>query len=322
MFKGIVMELKKDYAIIMKSDGTMVRVNIKPGLKIGDAIAFLQEDIYDNQVIDTKKRGKLLIPLVAVAMITIFFLTPIVSNLGISHKAYAMLTLDINPSLEIEVDKNKKVLKASGLNKDGEDLNLQRLEGMNIEDAMHEIKNNIDESTTITNKESLLVGFAFLEQDDSNFEKEIQDTIKNNFNTFDIMYLKRNKEDAERAKAKGISLGRYGAEVEIDDDTLEDAIEKMSIPELNALLKKYSSGTHWDPEVLEEIQDELKDKQEELEDKKEKEKEELKEKEEKEADRKEEEKDKKDDEKDKKDNSEDEKDNEKDSDDSDNEVDD
>lgn len=320
MFKGIVMELKKDYAIVMKSDGTMVRVRMKPELSIGDAIVFLQEDIYDNQVIDTKKRGKLLIPLVAAAMITIFFLSPLISNFGVSHKAYAMLTLDINPSLEIEVDRNKRVIKASGLNKDGVNLNLQRLEGMNIEEAMHEIKSNIDESTTVTNKESLLVGFAFLEQDDSNFEKEIQNTIRHNFNTFDIVYLKRNKEDAEKAKAKGISLGRYGAEVEIDDDTLEEAIEKMSIPELNALLKKYSSGTHWNPEMLEEIQDELEDKQEELKDKQEEEKDKLKEEKEKKEELKDAEKDKKDEEKDKKDESDDDTDNDTDSDDSDHEV--
>ena len=46
MFKGIVTETKDDYVIVMKDDGTLVRIKNKDGLNIGTSIFFFEEDIY------------------------------------------------------------------------------------------------------------------------------------------------------------------------------------------------------------------------------------------------------------------------------------
>ena len=46
MFKGIVMEIKDDYVIVMKEDGTLVRIQKKDNLKVGKSIFFFEEDIY------------------------------------------------------------------------------------------------------------------------------------------------------------------------------------------------------------------------------------------------------------------------------------
>ena len=53
MFKGIVMEVKNDYVIIMKEDGTLVRIKNKDGLKVGKSVFFFEEDIYIKK--DTAK---------------------------------------------------------------------------------------------------------------------------------------------------------------------------------------------------------------------------------------------------------------------------
>ena len=62
------------------------------------------------------------------------------------------------------------------------------------------------------------------------------------------------------AKEKGVSLGKYEAMLKLDDDVLEEELEKLSVPELMDLLKEYSNTPYLDEEMKEEIQDELEDK--------------------------------------------------------------
>ncbi|MBM6860972.1 anti-sigma factor domain-containing protein, partial [Clostridium saudiense] len=80
MFKGIVMEIKDDYVIIMKEDGTLVRIKNKDGLKVGKSIFFFEEDIYIKK--DTAKVipfRKYIVPLVAIAALFIILIGPIMN---------------------------------------------------------------------------------------------------------------------------------------------------------------------------------------------------------------------------------------------------
>ena len=45
MKKGLIMELKKDYAIMLNDDGSMDKIVIKPGMAVGQKIFYFDEDI-------------------------------------------------------------------------------------------------------------------------------------------------------------------------------------------------------------------------------------------------------------------------------------
>ncbi len=45
MNKGLIMEIKDDYAIVMCDNGTMDKILIKPGMSIGQKIFYFEEDI-------------------------------------------------------------------------------------------------------------------------------------------------------------------------------------------------------------------------------------------------------------------------------------
>ncbi|MGL5085416.1 MAG: hypothetical protein ACRC68_06790, partial [Clostridium sp.] len=62
------------------------------------------------------------------------------------------------------------------------------------------------------------------------------------------------------AKKKGISIGRYQSYLELDDDLLEDAIENMSIDELNKLLSGSNNSIRLNEEAVDEILDEIEDR--------------------------------------------------------------
>ena len=110
--------------------------------------------------------------------------------------------------------------------------------------------------------DNMIVGFTFLRGiEDLNYEEDIKGIMGKNFNESKVLYLKGTKDDCEKAKERGISLGRYEAELDIDDD-IEDIIEDMSVEEIMKLLNN-NSGVYLNEEVKDEIEDELEDKLEE-----------------------------------------------------------
>lgn len=260
-YKGIVMELNKDCAIVMKNSGDMLKIKNKKGLLIGDVIIFTEEDIIKESKVIEFKNKKWIKPLALVA--SIFFI--IIFNFSGKDKEpisnpYALVTLDINPSIGLEVDENKIVVNAKGLNKDGKKMNMKDLNGKSLDEATKIIRSYVQSNKDIKNKDSMIVGFAFLENTNNKvFEKNIQNIIRKNFSGVEIVYMYGSSQDREKAIEKGISLGRYKADEIINEDLLEDTIENMSVDELINLLKNKSTPVYLNKEIKDELEDRYED---------------------------------------------------------------
>jgi len=111
---GTIVEIEKNKAQILTIDFNSVNINRKPGMYIGQQIKFKDEDLYKTI---TLKRVILISS--GVAAILLIYLS-IWSNVPISDKSsiYAYVDLDVNPSIEIALNSEKKVLKARSLNSD------------------------------------------------------------------------------------------------------------------------------------------------------------------------------------------------------------
>lgn len=262
MFKGIVMEIKDDYVIIMKEDGTLVRIKNKDGLKVGKSIFFFEEDIYIKK--DTAKVipfRKYIVPLVAIAALFIILIGPIMNMYSTRiNNVYAVLTFDINPSIEFELDENGIIKNVKGINDDAIALSLDKIKGMTFEEGTVALKDILSQNNYLSNNNSVLVGFSFIGKENINYEKDIQNTIKNTFKGTDVAFLKGKKSDLEKAQSQGISLGKYAALVKLDEDNFEDAIENLSTQEMLELLKNVDGSVFLDEDQLDELQDELEDR--------------------------------------------------------------
>lgn len=261
-FKGMVMEVKETYALVMKGDGTIAKILNKPGLEIGQKIFFTEEDIVESRSLEKKEENpqKRIMAFIAAAAAVVLMMIPLLKGVSPMAKGYAMITFDINPSLSIKIDKNQTIVKAEGLNEDGKALDLDELKGKTLAEGSGILRNTILNKSDITNKDSVIVGFTFLNsKEDMEFEDKIKDVLNNNFQNFKVMYLKGNKDDLKIAEEKGVSLGKYEAMLKLDD-VLEEKLEQLSVPELVELLKEYSNTPYLNEEMKEEIQDELEDK--------------------------------------------------------------
>lgn len=250
------MELKDDYAIVMKSDSSMVKVKLKDNMRIGDALIFLQEDMYvssENKSI----KNKVIVTILSIAAALALVILPIINT--IDSKAYALVSLDINPSIQFELDKKQNIVGVGELNKDGIKLDAKGLEGLTLEEGLKVLNEKLQANGYVIKDDKIIVGFAFLNnKEDITYEKDVKAKIDNSLKDSKLLYLKGNKKDSKAAQERGISLGRYEAILKLDDDKLEDKIESMSVEEILELLSNKSITL--DKEVREELEDVLDDK--------------------------------------------------------------
>lgn len=233
-FKGVVMEIKDDYVVVMKDDSTMVKVKNKDEAKVGDVVVFFEDNIYEIKSSKHNKFNKVFFPLIAVAAVLIVLVFFMVNNN--KDTSYALMSLDVNPSVQIELDKNKKIINIEGLNNDGKQLNLGTLKGMNLESGINQIKIILENQKYPVNNDNAIVGFTFLEeQEDIQYEEDIKNIVKNSLDKTKTAYLSATKQDIEKAKEKGLSLGRYIAYVNIKDDS-KNNIENLTVKQILELL--------------------------------------------------------------------------------------
>ncbi|WP_040211132.1 anti-sigma factor domain-containing protein [Clostridium polynesiense] len=257
-YKAIVMEIRKPYALVMKNDGSIIRIKYKEGLKIGETILFLEEDIYKEykKTVSLFNYRKLLKNTAIAALLLIVFIIPILPS-RIAAQAYATLSLDNNSSVKMNLDREKKIISINGKNPQGEIIELNQLKGKNFDEASEVLKNLLKSQ----GNKSMIIGFAFHNDvNDTEYEKYIKKILVNNFKDSEIVYIKGNDKDISESELKGLSLGLYQAEKTLSKDDLEDEIENKDIDELIMMLKKYSSVTYWNSEMVDEIMDELNDK--------------------------------------------------------------
>ncbi|MEG2973032.1 MAG: hypothetical protein RR898_06120 [Clostridium sp.] len=266
LYKGLVLEIKKDYALVMKDNGTIVKIGIKNGLSEGSTIFFLAEDVLSSGNINSghkkSKITRIITPLIALAALIMICITPLLKN-AFNTTSYGIITIDINPSISIEIDKEYTITKVSGLNDDGKALNIDNIKGKPLQEGINIIKSKVLSSKTITNKDSVIIGFAFLgDETDKTFEDKLKASLKEEFKGFEVIYIKGDKSTLKKAEGKGVSLGKYKALQTLKGNVTEEDLEKMRVDELVKLLKDYSKTPGANKDLIDDIKDELEDREE------------------------------------------------------------
>ena len=148
MIKGMIIELHENYGVILTDEGLFLKIKRFGPMMEGQPVYLTEEDIimenkYENDhlshVVDlkhpekpakTKKLNTAFLGIIAASMLIIaisatwFFAT--------ANSVYTAVIVDINPSIELDLNKNNKVVKLVALNDDALDLDLAALKGMQI----------------------------------------------------------------------------------------------------------------------------------------------------------------------------------------------
>lgn len=269
LYKGIIIEVKDEYSIVVTNESEFLRIKNKEGMKVGDKIYFLEEDIYNTEentilsdqskeneeksnIIDFKEKkeksknnmNRIYKRLVSVAAtIAIIVGTVIYTS---SPKSYATVSFDENgSSLELNLDKNKKVNSTSLING-----NLDISDDDDFSMVLDQLYKQIKRDSKNNKNGRVLVGLCFEDAEDLAYEKEIKNLISQKFKGLNIMYVRVDKNQVNMNQNAEISMGEYAAMKMIE----EDDIEGMTMDRLNQMLKdgKYE---YLRKEILDELED-------------------------------------------------------------------
>lgn len=244
MNRGIIMEIKKSYAIALNDNGIMEKIEPKKDMKIGQKIFYFEDDVIKSSNGGTYRYNNFIKSIGAIAALFLIVFT--FFHTMKSDTAYAVVSLDINPSIQIEADNKLKIIRVEGVNNDGKNIDFTDVKGISLDEGIQKIKEKLIEKKYLDTNREVLVGFAFIKnEDNSAYEKDIKDVIQSTFNTEKVTYVKGDKEDVDEAKTKGISLGRYEASLVVDEST-KNKIDVAPVKEITASIKDKENVTQWD----------------------------------------------------------------------------
>nr|WP_302695251.1 anti-sigma factor domain-containing protein [uncultured Blautia sp.] len=265
--KVIVMEIKETYALVMAEDGQILRVVYKDGMKVGDCIYILEEDILKKDSFkeenhasiipfaERKKTGNqhktLWKKMVAVAAAFALFVTSF-AVLSKPEKAYAMVSVDGEKAVEVVLNQKNRVKEADSKNDSLTREEKKKIKGEKVET----IKNYF--SQDLSDKETIIVGYAFLEDESEEERAALQRRLEKTFGTEHLLYLAGDKEDVENAKKAGKSLGIYLAGQILTGEDFNKVVNEVTEEEILELLEKNPSFIE-NPVLKKSIQEKLSD---------------------------------------------------------------
>lgn len=203
MKMGIIIEITGKEAVIMKNGGDFVSLPAKEGWKKGDIVP-----------VKTKQRSRrFLTAAAAIAACLCFVVTG-----GGYHYYYAqaaLISVDVNPSIELTVNRLDRVTSSSALNEDGEALlSGIRLTGMECGEAVKELlQSESGEPYLSGNKNVVVTVYSANEARQSRLLEEIRETADTTVTTLrpdgNTEYRVVTSEEVEAAHSCGVTAGKY-----------------------------------------------------------------------------------------------------------------
>ena len=225
MRKGLILEIKDGYAILVDSKGRFVRIKDKDGLQIGSE--------YETRGIFEMKKQ-------IVTAIASLFLLSCIGGYGYTYaspKAY--VALDINPSIKLTTNMYDKVIKIETLNEDAEVISKDlKIKNKDINEALKLlVASATDNGYIVKDSDNAIMVTATSEYETltdeilNNAESAINEELESE-EVKDIEIIKENinQERFDEAERLGISPGKMNLleklKVELPDINVDEYADK------------------------------------------------------------------------------------------------
>lgn len=130
MKTGIVMQLSAGEAVVLSAAGQFVKVKAQPEWKVGETVVFKKVQL----------RSQVWVQFLAIAACFALLVGLGLGGIHQFNKTTSIISIDINPSMELELNRFGKVVSAVGYNADGKEvLGQMNLKGLSYKDAVQTI---------------------------------------------------------------------------------------------------------------------------------------------------------------------------------------
>lgn len=244
------MEIQEDKMVVMTTDCSFYAIKKKDFLQEGMEIEFDSKDI-----IPVKRKSSMQSFLVAAAMLFLVISSVFGSYYWkLFHKPVAIITVDINPSIQLEVNQKKEIVDVIALNQDAEKLALETLKRKPLQVALAELLQQLKDNGYIIHQEEnyILVTTVILEEDkiDLLTMEELLKEAKENLEgkaskegaQIEVITTDASQDMLKKARKQQTSVGRLKICEEIQEAIEEDidinTMQHMKIKELIKIRKE------------------------------------------------------------------------------------
>jgi hypothetical protein len=207
--KGVIIQSGKKWAVVLTPDGEFCKVPSSPDYVEGKEISFQPSPSAVVPLHLWAHRRFRYVAVIASCLLIFAIIFPLFGN----AQAYAAVTIDMAPSLELETDDQAKVIDVYSFNKEGAELIKQvdwkKKKVVNVtEEIMHIARlkgylandNRVLITTTVYDSDSK-------EQNDK--FNQMMEAVTQNQNGITVVLLEGKKQWHEEAKKEGKSPGKY-----------------------------------------------------------------------------------------------------------------
>ncbi|NUJ17238.1 anti-sigma factor domain-containing protein [Bacillus glycinifermentans] len=218
MRRGIIVEKNKKFVTLLTPDGQFLKAKkTEEDYEIGQEITFPAETrmsrrragFFDLLALRPLKAGVFSI---AAIMLLAFMIIPDALN----NKAYAYMTIDINPSFELTLNKNCEVVDLVPLNQDGKDLlnSIENWKNSDFKEVVSEIVEDSDKQGYVKESKEVLITTVYENNEDDTYKATVKSEIDDVAKKYEEQNYKMEAVESDldtRAKAQkeGVSTGRY-----------------------------------------------------------------------------------------------------------------
>ncbi|WP_276307753.1 anti-sigma factor domain-containing protein, partial [Bacillus cereus] len=208
MNKGIVMDIKKHSVVVLTPSGEFIAFKRKAhSYMIGEEISFNeQKQRAPRFSIPSFLKPASLLVACFLCILLFFYNQP-------EEKVFAYVSVDINPSLEVSVTKDLRVIDLRACNDDGKRIlkEMKRWENKHLQDVIRTIIKQSQEDKYLTNdKQVLLTAVTKDKSIEPQLEKAMQELKKEyEIKHVTVEYQNSTMQMRENAKKAGIGTGVY-----------------------------------------------------------------------------------------------------------------
>lgn len=154
------------------------------------------------------------------------------------------ISMDVNPSIELSVNRFDRVISVTGYNEDGQEL-IESLDikHMNYNDAINQVLNSQDITNLLSNNEVMTI--CVIGEDGKQSTRIFSNIESYTSKTENTYCYHAQKEEVEEAHDVGLSYGKYKAYLKIkslDPDITLEEVQKMTMREINDLIHSFSQN--------------------------------------------------------------------------------
>ncbi|MEH7436536.1 anti-sigma factor domain-containing protein [Neobacillus drentensis] len=220
MKKGIIMEINEGFLTLLTPEGEFLqsRKQNQP-YSLGEEIYFFPIESVNG--FKTKRSIKNMFKLKtawAVMVALIIFIGTFIPNHQ-NNKAYAYMSIDVNPSVELGVNKQMKVVELTGYNKEGKEIisHLKDWKKEDVSELTKAILSEMKKAGYLKEHHQVIISTVRIEQPEQKVEDKLQrklDKIEASVNKekVEVIVLTATQKELQKAHKQGVTAGKYQEE--------------------------------------------------------------------------------------------------------------